>query len=355
MSDEVRFGICGLGMGRSRAKYVTDTAGARLVAVCDVLEERGTEAAGEFGCEWIADYDELLARDDIDVVGIFTPSGTHAGFARRALEAGKHAFVTKPMDIRVAECDAAMAAAEARGLVLGVDFESRYNRVNHQIRAAIESGAIGDVVAATLLVRWYRSQQYYDGGSPPGWRSRRGTEGGSLANQAVHYLDLLQWWLGPVRLVFGKSGTFAHSIETEDASAGLIEFESGAAGLVFTSTSHFPDLGTTIDMSGTRGTISWKDQGLTRFAAVKEPEGAAGAGGIYQLPEHMAQPEVQDLCLDDFPAPENLPANIIEDMLGAIREGKPLQCGGHEGRKTVEILSAIYESSASSQPVVLGR
>ena len=353
MADEIGFGICGLGMGRDRARKVTTTPGAKLVAVCDLLEERGAEAVQVFGCEWIQDYDDMLARDDIDVVGVFTPSGTHADFARRALEAGKHAFMTKPMDIRVDKCNAALAAAEATGLVLGVDFESRYNPVNHQIRAAIQGGAIGEVVEANLMMRWFRSQQYYDTGSPPGWRSRRQTEGGSIANQAVHYLDLLQWWLGPVRSVFGKSSTLAHHIETEDASVAIIEFESGAHGLLFTTTCSVPDLGTIIEISGTRGTMAWKDQELTMFEAAKVNEAATQEGGVYQLPEDMPQPETENVSPNDFPVPRDLPANIIEDMLGAITQGQPLQCDGYEGRKTVQIFSAIYESSQTGQPVLL--
>ena len=104
MADEVRFGIVGLGMGRDRAKKATDTPGARLVAVCDILEERGAKAAEELEVEWIKDYEEMLARDDIDAVGVFTPSGWHCDFALQALQAGKHACTTKPMDLTVAWC-----------------------------------------------------------------------------------------------------------------------------------------------------------------------------------------------------------------------------------------------------------
>jgi len=111
MAAEVRFGIVGLGMGRDRAKKAANTPGARLVAVCDILEERGAEAAATLGVEWLKDYDELLARDDIDCIGVFTPSGMHCDFVIRALQAGKHAFTTKPMDLMVSKCDVAIAEA----------------------------------------------------------------------------------------------------------------------------------------------------------------------------------------------------------------------------------------------------
>jgi UDP-N-acetyl-2-amino-2-deoxyglucuronate dehydrogenase len=341
MADEVRFGIVGLGMGRDRAKKATDTPGARLVAVCDILEERGAKTAEDLQVEWIKDYEKMLERGDIDAIGVFTPSGWHCDFAIQALQAGKHAFTTKPMDLTVAKCDAAIAEAEKRGLVLGVDFDSRYRAQNHQIRAAVEQGAIGRVVLGDLRMKWFRSQSYYATGSPPGWRSRLETERGSIANQGVHYVDLLQWWLGPVKSVIGKYGTFAHDIESEDATAGIVEFESGAFGVIVTTTANFPDLGTTLEISGDRGTIAWHNQDLTIFKAVKGDAGAAG---------EWDQPEERDLSLDDFPAPEDLPRHIIDDMVQAITQGKPLQCDDHEGRKSVAIFQALYESSDTGAP-----
>jgi len=345
MTDEVRFAIVGLGMGRDRAEKCKKAAGARLVAVCDSWEERGRAAGEALGVEWIPDYQEVLARDDIDVIGLWTPSGLHCSMAVEALNAGKHVCTTKPMDIHVAACNAAIEAAEANDLVLAVDFESRYNPVNHQIRAALQSGAIGDIIFGDLRVKWFRSQDYYGIGRPEGWRGRLETEGGSLANQAVHYLDLLQWWLGPVERVVGSAGTFAHDIETEDASISLMQFQSGARATVLTTTCSFPDLGTVIEITGTRGTISWKDQQLTIFEAMRSADVDGGRRPDYVRPEHAERPEAVQLAPEDFAAPDELPANIIEDMVGAVRDGKPVQCDGYEGRKTVQIIEAVYESS----------
>lgn len=341
MADEVRFGIVGLGMGRDRAKKAANTPGARLIAVCDVLEERGAKTAEELEVEWIGDYEKMLARDDIDTVGVFTPSGWHCDFAIQALQAGKHAFTTKPMDLNVEKCDAAIAEAEKRGLVLGVDFGSRYGAINHRIRAAVQGGAIGKVIVGDLRMKWFRSASYYASGSPPGWRSRLETERGSIANQGVHYVDLLQWWLGPAKSVTGRYGTFAHDIESEDATAGIVEFESGALGVIVTTTANFPDLGTTLEISGDRGTIGWHNQDLTICKAVKGDAGAAG---------EWDKPEEEELSLEDFPAPEDLPKDIIGDMVRAITQGKPLQCDGHEGRKSVAIFQALYQSSDTGAP-----
>ena len=344
MADDVRIGIVGLGMGRDRANKAANTPGAKLVAVCDILEDRGAKAAEELEVEWITDYEEMLKRDDIDAIGVFTPSGMHCDFSIAALQAGKHAFMTKPMDICTAKCDKAIAEAESRGLICAVDFESRYNPNNHRIKAAINQGALGKIILGDLSMKWFRSQAYYATGSPAGWRSRLETERGSMANQGVHYVDLLQWWLGPIDAIVGTYGTYAHEIESEDTAAGIISFTSGATGVVVTTTTAFPDQGTALQIGGDRGTISWKDQGVDLFRAV---QGDAGSAGEWDKPEPV------DMCLDDFPAPDDLPAHVVADVVGAITEGKPLQCDGHEGRKAVAIFEAVYNSCDSGGPVPL--
>ncbi|HPP11741.1 MAG TPA: Gfo/Idh/MocA family oxidoreductase, partial [bacterium] len=158
MANEIRFGIVGLGMGRGRAEIATRTPGAKLVAVCDIWEERGKLAEKELGCRWYRDYEEMLKRDDLDVVGVFTPSGTHGQFLLKALQAGKHAFTTKPMDIRIQVCQQTIELAERKGLVLAVDFGLRYEADNHRIKAALEQKALGRMIAAEMSMKWYRAQ-----------------------------------------------------------------------------------------------------------------------------------------------------------------------------------------------------
>jgi predicted dehydrogenase len=329
MAEVVRFAIVGSGMGYDRARKAANTPGAQLVAVCTLDPERGQRAAQELGCELTDDYAALLAREDIDAVGILTPSGWHCDFAIQALKAGKHVFTTKPMDIRLEKCDAAIRAAQEAGKVFAVDFESRYAPINHQIRQAVRSGALGRIFSAELRMKWYRKQSYYDGGTPAGWRSRLETEGGSAANQAVHYLDLLQWWVGPVQSVQGRRGTLTHQIETEDNTQALLTFTSGAWGIVQTSTSNFPDLGTAIEISGDQGTLIWKDNQVTLFRTLTE-----------EAPS-----------LETYPVDAALPQNIIADMVAAITGGKTPQCPPEEGRKSVALFNAIYASARTQRPV----
>jgi UDP-N-acetyl-2-amino-2-deoxyglucuronate dehydrogenase len=331
--DVVRFGILGLGMGRNRAQAATQAPGAKLVCICSLEEEKAEEWAGKLDCDWTSEYEEMLDRKDIDVVGILSPSGMHCDMAVQALEAGKHTFTTKPMDIDVAKCDAAIEAAERTGRILAVDFGLRYNPVNHKIRMALHSGTFGRILFSDLIMKWYRAQSYYDGGSPPGWRSRKATEGGSIANQGVHSLDLMQWFLGPVKSAYGRSDTLNHDIETEDNTMAILEFTSGAYGLIHTSTCSIPDLGTTMEIGGDGGSLGWKNSQIEHWHSEVKP----------------------DVQLDDFEVDPNLPKNIIEDMVAAITTGKEVACDGYEGRKSVQIFNAIYESSRTGMPVQLNQ
>ena len=330
MSD-IRFGILGLGMGANRARLIPRTEGAKLACVCDLQKDKAKQVAKELNCDWTTRYDEMLRRNDIDVVGIFTSSGTHCDYAIKAIEAGKHVFVTKPMDIRVDKCDAAIDAAKEAGVILAVDFGLRYEEINQKIKLALDNGRLGRLILGDVRVKWHRTQEYYDGGFPPGWRKRKETEGGSAANQAVHHIDLIQWFMGPVKTVYGRSGTFAHKIETEDLSVALLTFKSGAWGTLVTTTTSYPNLGSVIEITGDNGTIVWKDSKVLLYKCKNDPEAS----------------------LDEFKLDPNRPKNIIEDMVSAIKRGTPVMVDGNEGRKSVAIFNAIYKSSETGRVVEL--
>lgn len=325
---DVRFGIVGTGMGASRADTASKTAGAKLVCVCDFVEENAKRVAEKLGCEYETSYEKMLERDDIDVVGVLTPSGLHAEFAIMAAKAGKNVFTTKPMDILVEKCDELIETAKNAGVILAVDFGERYLPANKRVQKAIQTGVMGKMFLADLRMKWYRAQSYYDGGSPAGWRSKRRYEGGSAANQGVHFIDLIQWFMGPIKTVIGKSATLNHQIETEDLSVAILEFASGAYGVLQTTTCNTPDLGSAMEFSGSNGTLSWKDSRVELYKLADNP----------------------DAKLEDVEV-EAGPANIIEDMVSAVTKGTPVSVDGHEGKKSVIIFNAIYESSKTGKPV----
>ena len=329
---DVRFGIMGLGRGRKAAEQVVNAAGAQLVCVSDLQEDKAKEYGEMHGCDWTTDYKEMFARDDIDVIGVYTSSGTHCDYAIEAIAAGKHAFVTKPMDVRVEKCEAAIQAAKASGKILAVDFGNRYSLENRQLKAALDQGIIGKVFLGDVKMKWWREQSYYNGGYPLGWRSRKETEGGSIANQGVHFVDLIYWLLGPVKEVYGRSTTMTHDIETEDLSAAQLTFESGAWGLITTTTSSYPNLGTQVEISGTEGTVRWNQKGGIEITTRTE----------------------ESVDLSRFEVPD-APADIAEDMVSAITKGTPPVVSGEEGKKSVEIFNAVYKSSETGQPVGLNQ
>jgi len=331
MAKEVRFGILGLGRGRKAAQTAIQTAGANLVCVCDLQEEKVKVTAQELDCDWTTSYDQMLARDDVDAIGVYTSSGTHADFANQAIAVGKHVFVTKPMDIDLDKCDRLIEAAKRANLVLAVDFIRRYRKTDHQVRQAVADGLIGNIILGDLRMKWYRSQSYYDGGWPPGWRSRSSTEGGSAANQGVHSIDQLQWFMGDVKTVQGRCGTFNHEIETEDCSVGILTFESGAFGMIQTTTCSYPSLGTTLQINGSKGTITMDKSGAIELMIEGQEEAT----------------------IDQVEIETDFPENIIEDMVGAIIDGQPIMVSGEEGRKSVAIFTAIYESSRTGSIVQL--
>jgi UDP-N-acetyl-2-amino-2-deoxyglucuronate dehydrogenase len=334
MATPIRIGVLGLSMGYSRAKIAKTFPDAVIGCVCSLNEDRARSVAEEFGCDWTCDYEQMLKRDDLDAIGVWTASGHHCMHARMALEAGFHALTTKPMDIRVDACREAIAAAEKAGKILAVDFGLRYEPAVRRAKKAIADGIIGEVILADLQMKWMRAQDYYDGGEPAGWRSRRETEGGSIANQGVHMIDELYWLVGPVRRVeYGRIGTRAHAIETEDMCFASLTFQSGAWGLIETTTSAFPDHGTKIEINGREGSIYL---GGDRSITIKRTDG-------------------EEVPLDSITIEEDWPKHCLDDMYRAIRLGKDPVCPGTEGIRSVEIFCGVYESAATGQPVALNQ
>jgi predicted dehydrogenase len=325
----VRFGILGLGVGYSKAKQCAGSRNCVVAAVCDLQEEKARRVAEELKCRWYTDYDAMLDSGDIDCVGVFTPSGMHMDHALKAIRRGLHVFVTKPMDIDVEKCRIAIREAEKANLVLAVDFDLRYRDINQKICYAIQKGLIGRVFLVDILMKWFRDEAYYKGGYPPGWRSSRRYEGGSAANQGVHFIDLVQWWMGGVESVQGLSGTFTHDIETEDCSVAVMKFRSGAFGALTTTTSSIPDLGTRIEVNSDRGSMMWKDGRIEFF--------------------HLKDGDIS--VIDSIALPSDRPTNIFEDMANAIRRGGKPMVDGREGLKSVIIFNAIYESSRTGRAV----
>ena len=312
-------------MGRSRANEIVKTAGCELVAVADPDEARGRAASADLGVPWHPSADELLARRDVDVVGVWTPTGLHRDLVQAAARAGKHVITTKPMEVTTERCDEMIAACRDAGVVLAVDFGYRYDPVMRQVAAAVHEGRLGRPFLIDFRLKWHRPREYF---APGGWRGTwRYDGGGSMMNQGVHYIDLLWWFFGPVRSVKGHMARVVHDIETEDLAAAILVFENGAVGVAESTTAAEPDMGTRIELHGTEGSIALDlDVALWKVAEETAP------------PESVA-------CR---------PANVFEDVVMVLRgERRRPTVDGADGRRSVEIITAIYESARTDRTLVL--
>src|SRR5215472_8205174 len=266
------FGIVGCGViAPMHARAIAELPNARLVAVADTVAERAERRGRELGVPHTAGVDALLARPDVDVVCVCAPSGLHAEVGVRAAAAGKHVVVEKPIDVTLEAADRLIAACHDHGVVLTVISQHRFGPAVQRLRGLIDGGRLGRLVAGDAIVKWYRSQEYYDSGD---WRGTWSLDGGgSLMNQGVHYTDLLQWMMGPVERVFARTATAVHErIEVEDIAIAVLQFAGGAVGVLQASTAAYPGLPERLEVTGTGGTVV-VEAGRLRACELKDEKG----------------------------------------------------------------------------------
>ena len=324
----VGFAIVGLGMGRNRARQVIETEGAELKVVVDLNSQLAEEVAGELGCDWTPSLADALGREDVDVVFVLTPSGLHAKLGVEAARAGKHVITTKPMDVTTAACDRLIGAAEEEGVLVGVDYQSRYIDDNFRLAEALRQGWLGKPILGEARFKWFRSQEYFEHGN--GWRGTWAMDGGgSLANQGSHLLDLLLWFMGePVR-VYGEAAIMNHSIETEDIGLAILNFSSGAKGTILGTTTFPKSVYFSIEVHGSEAGVLI-EQAL---------------GGEMRIFGEGLEERLQSI--------ENPFGNVVEDVVSALETGTPLRVDGREGRRTVALLEQIYASARKGEPIIV--
>lgn len=334
---ELGFGIVGGGViGPFHAKAIGNVGGARLVAVCDIVEETVKQFADEFGVDAYTNLDEMLKRDDLDVLDVCTPSGLHSTLGIKGAEAGKHVLVEKPIDITLERADTLISACERAGVKLGVIFQHRFDSATQKVKRAVDEGLFGKLILGDAYVKWYRTQEYYDKG---GWRGTwRYDGGGSLINQSVHTIDLQRFIMGDPEWVFGKIGVMTHQIETEDLGLAIVGFRNGARGVVEGSTSIYPGLPERLEIHGETGTAILESGKLTKWAVEGEEEVSE------EKTDLSAAAEASAITADSHTLQ-------IQDLVDAINEDREPLVNGHEGRKALEVIVGIYRSSQSGEVV----
>jgi predicted dehydrogenase len=342
---EYGFAIVGTGLiSKFHAKALKDVPGAHLVAVCSRDRRRAEAFAAEFGCEAFTSLDDALAHPAVDVLTITTPSGAHLDAALAAAKAGKHVLCEKPLEITAERVDAMIAAHRAAGTRLGCTFQLRYLPVLQPIREALREGRFGRVTYAGAYVPWWRSNEYYSESSWHGTQALDG--GGALMNQAIHMVDLLCDLMPPVESVTAFTSSIGHpGIETEDAAAAALLFQGGAVGVIYGTTSSWPGQAKRLEITGVDGTAVLEEDRLAVFEfrdkrpedeTVRERFGKAGAAYGVSNPASIT-PALHAACFSDF--------------LASLETGQRFRVDGESARRSVALIRAIYESSATGKRV----
>lgn len=358
--SEFGFGIVGCGVISSfHAEAIKRIKGTRLVACYDHrLENAERFASSHPGVTPYDDLDQMLAHPALQIINICTPSGAHMEPAIKAAQAKKHIIVEKPMEITLKRCDAILDACRRNNVMICPIFQSRFSPANIALKEAIDEGRFGRLTLGDTFVKWWRSQEYYDGPRPKGAKaphkkSWRGTwnldGGGAYMNQAIHNVDLLYWLMGSVAEVSAVTATLGHErIEVEDVGVAALKFKNGAVGTMTASTAVWPGLLKKTEIHGTTGSvIVEQDQVLLwKFEKPKPKDRAV-------IDKLMKQDDNTGGASDPKAISFMGHLEQIKDFVKAIQLGKKPKITGDEGRVAVEIVLAIYQSAWTGKKVTL--
>jgi UDP-N-acetyl-2-amino-2-deoxyglucuronate dehydrogenase len=339
------FGLIGAGtIAGFHAQAIAQLAGARLVGVASRSVANARKVADPYGALATTDVAALLARPDLSVVCITTPSGAHLEPALAAIRAGKHVVIEKPLETTTDRADQILDAANRAGMRVVPIFQGRFGDGARTVKAALDAGRLGRLVLASAYVKWHRTAQYYTG-----YRGSLGLDGGgAVINQAIHGLDLLQWFAGLPAEVFAWKTRRVHTgIEAEDTAAATLRFADGALGAFEASTALWPGWSRRIEVCGEHGSISLEDDRIARweFREARPEDDAIRAGGAASaLGSGASDPKA--ISTEGH-------RRQLQDLVDALRENRPTALDGREGRKAVALVAAIYASAETGRPVKL--
>jgi predicted dehydrogenase len=356
-NSSVRFALVGCGaISATQIKALLALAPeVELSYVCDSDRNRAIATADKFGLS-VLDFEAICADPTIDVVTICTPTGVHAELAIRALQAGKHVIVEKPMDISTAACQQLKAAAEAAGRLCSVISQHRYDPASRVVRDALDAGKLGDLIFTEARIPWFRTQEYYDSEA---WRGTWAIDGGgALTNQGIHTVDLMLWFAGPVARVFARMATVGHErIEVEDLITVQVEFKSGMMGTVLGSTAMYPGFPISLGVYGTQGSALIEGDELQSLAiqgeATVSGSGAnahalqVATGGTRSASAEAEKPSDATWQWGDAHREQ------FRDFASCTRSGNTPIVTAQDGLNAVQFIQACYESARSGDWVDL--
>lgn len=345
----IRFGMVGCGMiSNFHARAIADAPDATLVGCFSRDAEKTRLFAEKYGCRVFESVEQMVEDPEIDAITICSPSGAHLEPALAAARAGKHVIVEKPLEITTERCDQIIEATAKAGVKLGVTFQSRFHESARLMKQAVDAGRFGKITLGDAYVKWFRSQQYYDSGA---WRGTWKLDGGgALMNQAIHSVDLLLWLMGPVAEVHARTATMTHArIEVEDVAVANLLFKNGALGVIEATTTAFPGCLKRVEICGSGGTAILEEEDLKQWRFADEtPEDEA-------IRERMSgKTKTGGGAGDPAAIGHHGHTMLFNEFTASIREGRVPLIDGTEGRRSVELIEAIYRSAKTGQSVRLG-
>jgi UDP-N-acetyl-2-amino-2-deoxyglucuronate dehydrogenase len=343
----VGWGIIGCGMiAKFHAKAISELRGSHLVACYARDAAKARAFAAQYGGTPYDDLQTMLAHPGLDIVTICTPSGAHMEPGMAAARAGKHVLVEKPLEVTTNRCDRLIKECERHDVYLGTIFPSRFHRSAILMKEAVEQGRFGQISVADAIVKWYRTQQYYDSGA---WRGTWQLDGGgALMNQAIHSVDLLLWMMGPVRSVTAMTALRAHErIQVEDTAVACIEFASGALGTIVASTAAYPGSLKRIEISGSHGSAVLEEEAIVRWDFAKSHRSDA------KILADMKGNTTGGGASDPAAIGHAAHRELFKDFSKAIAASEYSSIDGAEGRRSVAVINAIYRSAKTGRRITV--
>lgn len=331
----------GGGISETHARAAQEIEGADIVAFCGQNRIKTARLGELYGGQVYNDVQAFFRHKPMDLVLIGSPSGLHAEQGIEAARQGLHVLVEKPLDVTTERVDSLISACERAGVKLGVFFQDRAAADIRRLKKLLDEGQLGKPILVSGRVKWFRPKEYY---SSSRWRGKQALDGGgALMNQGVHTVDLLLWLMGNVSRVYAKTVTALHEIEVEDTVVATLEFENGVIGTLEAGTSLYPGYRRRVEITGSEGTIILEHDRIIA-ADLRTPLDEQIVAGEENSNASATSPVVSDIRGHK---------TILKDFLRAIdTNGRPM-CDGHEGRRSVELVQAIYESSRTGRPVAL--
>lgn len=345
-----KFGFAIVGTGAIagiHAQAIAAIDNAVLLGVYSKTEAKAKTFADAHNCHVYSSLDELMKIDGLDIVCICTPSGAHMEPALRSIEAGKHCLIEKPLEVTLEKCDRVIDAAKVKNVKVAVIYPSRFYPASQELKTALDEDRFGNLVLGSAYVKWSRDEKYYNSAA---WRGTWELDGGgALMNQAIHSVDMLQWYMGPVESVQAISANRRHkNIEVEDTVVAILRFKNGALGTLECSTAVYPGAFKRLEIMGTSATVVMEDNGLLEWQFDQETEKDHYIKDNY-IGNHLSKGGVANPMDISFLGHQKQ----MEDLIDAIIHDRAPLIDGLEGRKSVEIVRAVYESAQSGKEVKL--